>query len=494
MRSDGNGIIRGVNMKKFFLAVLYGILGFVVGGMVVYILTIQARPDLEPWHLAKLDEEFSADDRHQITDLDQYRQMEDRLFQQLKDEVYDNDPEADLKFNRFYSGSWSDPFEFETNWNRTFVFVPDTPKFGVLMLHGLSDSPYSLRALSEGLHVWGAWVVGLRLPGHGTAPSGLEHVKWQDLTAAVRLAVRDLCRNIGPDRPFYIMGYSNGASLALEYTLSVLEGEDLRKPDGLILLSPAVGITPVAALAKWNLRISYLPWLEKMGWNSIQPEFDPYKYNSFAINAGDQIYRLLRRVKTQMKRLDPKGEGIKDFPPVLAFQSVADATVVTDAVVQNLMRRLAPNNHHLVLFDVNRVSKAADYFARDMSSLIDSLFKTPLSFDLTLITNKDPSSREVVARHKTAESDSETVQRTGLSWPRGIYSLSHVAVPFSPEDPLYGTRSEEEGRLLTLGSLEPRGERSLLQVPVESLMRLRYNPFYSYVEETAFERLESHVE
>jgi esterase/lipase len=362
------------------------------------------------------------------------------------------------------------------------------------MLHGLSDSPYSLRALSERLHEKGAHVVGLRLPGHGTAPSGLDHVKWQDLTAAVRLAARDLSRKIGPDRPFYITGYSNGASLALEYTLSVLEGEDRRMPDGLILLSPAVGITPVAALAKWNLRISYLPWLEKMGWNSVQPEFDPYKYNSFAINAGDQIYRLLRRVRTQMKRLDPKGKGIEGFPPVLAFQSIADATVVTDAVVNNLMRRLAPYNHHLVLFDVNRMSETADYFARDTNSLIDSLFKTPLSFDLTLITNKDPSSREVIARHKTSESDSEKVNKTGLSWPRGIYSLSHVAIPFSPEDPLYGTRSEEEGRLWTLGSLEPRGERALLQVPVESLMRLRYNPFYSYVEETVFERLGAQVE
>ena len=481
-------------MKQLFLAIGYSILGFVVGGMAVYILTIQARPDLEPWHLAKLDEEFTAGDRDQITDLDQYRQMEDRLFQQLEDEVYDNAPKADPKFNRFYMGSWSDPSEFEMNWNRTFELVPDSPKFGILMLHGLSDSPYSLRALSEGLHGQGAWVVGLRLPGHGTAPSELAHVKWQDLKAAVRLAAWDLCQKIGPDRPFYITGYSNGASLALEYTLSVLEGEDLRKPDGLILLSPAVGITPVAALAKWNLRISYLPWLEKMGWNSVQPEFDPYKYNSFAINAGDQIYRLLRRVKTQMKRLDPKGEGIEGFPPVLAFQSLADATVVTDAVVKDLMKRLSPNNHYLVIFDVNRISKAADFFAKDTNSLIESLFKAPLSFDLTLITNKDPSSREVVARHKTTESDSETVQRTGLSWPRGVYSLSHVAIPFSPEDPLYGTRSEEEGRLLTLGSLEPRGERALLQVPVESLMRLRYNPFYSYVEETVFERLGVHVE
>jgi len=35
----------------------------------------------------------------------------------------------------------------------------------------------------------------------------------------------------------------------------------------------------------------------------------------------------------------------------------------------------------------------------------------------------------------------------------------------------------------TLGSLQPRGERSLLQVPVSQLMRLRYNPFYPYLQQ-----------
>ena len=62
-----------------------------------------------------------------------------------------------------------------TNWNRTFELAPSggDATCGVLLLHGMSDSPYSLRAIAERIHREGGHVLGLRLPGHGTAPSGL---------------------------------------------------------------------------------------------------------------------------------------------------------------------------------------------------------------------------------------------------------------------------------------------------------------------------------
>jgi alpha-beta hydrolase superfamily lysophospholipase len=50
----------------------------------------------------------------------------------------------------------------------------------VLLLHGLTDSPYSMRALAELFAARGWYVVGLRLPGHGTAPAALTRVTWQD--------------------------------------------------------------------------------------------------------------------------------------------------------------------------------------------------------------------------------------------------------------------------------------------------------------------------
>jgi hypothetical protein len=63
-----------------------------------------------------------------------------------------------------------------------------------------------------------------------------------------------------------------------------------------------------------------------------------------------------------------------------------------------------------------------------------------------------------------------------------MFSLSHVALPFAGEDPLYGGFSAP-GPTVALGRLTPRGEKGVLIVPVESLMRVTWNPFFAYLAE-----------
>jgi alpha-beta hydrolase superfamily lysophospholipase len=476
-------------MKHLMRAFAVALLMVISAGVTFYITQMRSRPDLAPWHTAALQAEYNAATARGIQDLDAYRKLEDGLFRQLNDQVYrqtQTDPQ--LRWNRFQPASWSNPDRFSVNWNRTFELTADRPTAGFLMLHGLSDSPYSMRALAQRLHREGALVVGLRLPGHGTAPAGLTHVDWHDWRGAVRLAARHLAAKLGPDRPLYLVGYSNGAALALEYTLSVIEGEDLPRTAGLLLLSPAVAVSPVAVLARWQLWLSRLPGLEKLAWLSIQPEYDPYKYNSFPVNAGFQIYRLTNAVAQRLKKLD-SGNGVPGFPPVLVFQSVLDATIPPQAVVDALLSRLAPNNHRLVLFGVNRKAETAALFTADPQGEIDALFARPLPFDLTLVTNRTPESTALAARHKPALQAVFSETRLGLAWPRGIYSLSHVAIPFPPDDPIYGLGDQEdEDKGLTLGNVELRGERAALQIPIGNLMRLRYNPFFGYMEQQILER------
>ena len=72
-------------------------------------------------------------------------------------------------------------------------------------------------------------MVGLRLPGHGTAPSGLLTFEIEDMAAAVRMAMRDLRAQLGPGKPIYMIGYSNGAALSVSYSLAILEGTGRRR-------------------------------------------------------------------------------------------------------------------------------------------------------------------------------------------------------------------------------------------------------------------------
>ena len=97
------------------------------------------------------------------------------------------------------------------------------------------------------------------------------------------------------------------------------------------------------------------------------------------------------------------------------------------------------------------------------------------------MTNARPGTVEVVA--KTAAPRSATAEETplGLAWPPQIFSLSHLAVPFSPHDPLFGIEpdmSVDYG--MRLGRLAPRGEKGVLDVPIDQFMRLNCNPFFAY--------------
>ena len=357
------------------------------------------------------------------------------------------------------------------------------PVAGAVLLHGLSDSPYSLRALGQQLHDRQFEIIGLRLPGHGTAPAGLKNVSWHDFVAAVRLAVTSMRARIGPDRPLYLVGYSNGAALAVDYALAVLEGEDIPPVNGLVLLSPAIQAPAIAAYAIWQARFSRLSGLEKLGWTDIQPEFDPYKYNSFTVNAGDQIYQLTKNISTRINRLAGP-EGVAGFPRTIAFQSVVDATIKPSTLVDSLFTKLAPGGHELVLFDVNRHADAELLLRADPEILTNSLLgRSKLPFTLTLVTNASVDSNDVIARTKPAGAISTYDDDIELAWPGGLFSLSHVAIPFPPDDPIYGgvpqAGTGEAG--IALGSIFIRGERNLLLIPDNYFLRLRYNPFFAYL-------------
>ena len=440
------------------------------------------------WHNENLTEEFTASKADEIRTYDDYLQLEDRLFAQLEEKVYAptaTGPEYALV--RYSSGSAADPRQRRPNWNRSFEFSANRPVGGVMLLHGMSDSPYSLRALGETLNRRDYWVIGLRLPGHGTAPSGLKRIAWQDMAAAVRLGMAHLAASVG-QKPIHIVGYSTGAALAINFSLDSLDGNDLSVPASLVLISPAIGVQATAALAKWKRRISYIPGLGGFAWLSVLPEFDPYKYNSFATNAAEQVHSLTRSVARRIAaraRSDPK----EILPPTLVFKSTVDATVSPDAVVDRLLKYLKPDRHELVLFDINRFAAKSKLLISDPAPFTDRLLAdNSLPFVVTLVSNENSESRSVLARSKPPFSvEASKTEPLNLAWPRGVISLSHVALPFTPNDPLYGQTPPNKEDIIFLGPMAIQGERDLLKIPYSFLVRLRYNPFYDFLETRTLE-------
>ena len=445
-------------------------------------LVARSKPQMSPWHAEHLTHEFNSWHENNVPDLAAYVAREDQLFDDLEafvEEFAGHSGDGDIA--RYAPKGLANPCNFSTNWNRTMVLEPTgTPNGAVLLLHGLTDSPYSMRSTAMVLQEQGFHVVCLRLPGHGTIPGALTRARWQDWAAAVRIAARDVAAKAG-DGPFVIVGYSNGGSLAVKYTLDAIEDEDLRVPDRLVLLSPAIGITSLARFAHWINAASRMPLLHPLAWESISREFDPYKYNSFPHHAATQSYQLTRLLNKQLARMEAD-DLLSAMPPVLTFASLVDATVLVEDMVSRLYARLPANGSELVIYDLNRAAGLESFYAKDPSKRMAALVAArQRNYALTVVRNTE--SRDAhVASHTVVPgtTSSSTPRDLEISWPRGVYSLSHVAIPFEPGDPLYGDGTTSTGHWASLPGFSPRGERGVLSVPASYFLRLRYNPFFTF--------------
>jgi alpha-beta hydrolase superfamily lysophospholipase len=280
-------------------------------------------------------------------------------------------------------------------------------------------------------------------------------------------------------------GYSNGGGLSVKYALDALSDADLPLPDSLVLFSPEIGIAQAAAISNIGKVLTGLPYFAQFRWLSIEPEYDPYKYNSFPKNAADQAWNVTQAVQKGLTRARVQGR-MNRFPRVLTFLSWTDSTVDTASTVQHLFDQLDDPRSELVIFDVNRVDAFAGFMPATVDKPLDQLERsTILNYRLTVISNVASNSRSVAANSRAAHSAQTETIPLNLEWPQNVYSLSHVAIPFAPDDPLYGDGSGKSASYtgLRLGALQPRGETSVLTVSLSQAMRLRHNPFFAYEEE-----------
>ncbi|PUA29160.1 MAG: alpha/beta hydrolase [Cellvibrio sp. 79] len=458
-----------------------------------------------PWHRIILDEEFSTADLTADYQWKDYLAQEDRLFAQLHKVLADN-PRTDAyryqqdsllnSFNHIDNNralpNAANQHKIINNWNRSFVLKPTQMRGGIVMLHGLSDSPYTVRSLALHFQEQGFYVIAARLPGHGTLPSGLLNVQWEDWAAVTKLAMRELQMQLGENNNIYFVSYSTGAALAVDYTLNAQLDKKLPQPKKLVLLSPMFGVSKFAVLSKSVDLIGHIPLLSSERWLSKQPEYNPFKYNSFTVNAGWQARSLTRNLEEKMTMVE-KSVGLKNFPPVLGFQSLMDATISTAAVEHFFAHKFQPYKNELVIFDINRHQNYLPITRSASTELFTRVFVdgNPKNYNLVRIGNTNSSSHQVSEWRRNAESSDDKEMPLSLEFPRGVFSLSHIALPFPINDPTYGLEPDEgEFYGIRLGNLNFRGERNTLALAADTNQRLNANPFYSYMEKRIDEWLE----
>lgn len=449
----------------------------------VRVYDTQSGPPLEPWHTEVPTELTTEELDH--ADWAEYLRVERQAFDEVTHEVTEKlDADERQPFNRYFQGSVIYPGHFRHDWNHSYELRPAGPPQGaVVMLHGLTDSPYSLRHLAVHYQQRGWLVVGIRLPGHGTVPGALTQVSWEQWMAATRLAVREARERAGPAVPLQLVGFSNGGALALKYTLDALHDPSLVRPQRVVLISPMIGVTSFARFAGLAGLPALFPRFAKAAWLSILPEFNPFKYNSFPVNGARQSWELTQALQQQIVQ-EEKGGGLAQLPPLLTFQSVLDSTVSTRAVVEALYNRLPANGSELVLFDINRRAEFGPLLKPNADTALERLLPPPPRRYATTVVGNGPagSGNSVVADTLPANGLAHQRQALGIAYPPEIYSLSHVALPFPPDDSLYGRTPTDPHQFgLSLGTLASRGERGALVESMDTLMRIASNPFYPWL-------------
>lgn len=459
-----------------------------VAGIALAVLLIyrmvesQTGPALHPWHTWTAPE-MSAKAIDGATFADYLRQ-EGVIFSEMQREVVDKAAgDEQTPLNRYYRRSLVWPGQFERDGNRSFILLPQgRPRGAVVLLHGLTDSPYSVQHIAADYQRRGFVAVAPRMPGHGTAPGALSDVDWPQWMATTRLAVREARRLAGNGVPLQLVGYSNGGALAMKYALDTLEDPHLARPQQLILISPMIGVSSFARFAGLAGLPALLPPFAKAAWLNLQPEYNPFKYNSFPVNAARQSWLLTQALQKQLRQA-AHGKTLSGLPPVLAFQSVMDSTVSSRAVVEMLFNQLPQNGSELVLFDINQTATLRALYRPASWVAVNALLPAPpRRYAVTVIANASARTLNTVARTLPAGETEERVESLATPWPADIYSLSHVALPFPPDDDLYGTRPAHPHRYgINLGNAALRGETGVLIVGMDAVMRLTANPFYGYM-------------
>jgi esterase/lipase len=239
-----------------------------------------------------------------------------------------------------HSGSDAADLEKIVDGNAPFELKPTAGDFagrkktfrrGVLLTHGLTDSPYFMRPLAEFFRQNGFRVMAILLPGHGTQPGDLLDVRWQNWAEAVAYGTDRLAEEVDE---IYLAGFSAGAALSIYQSL-----RDSRV-QGLFLFSPALKISP---RAKWaNLHKLYSWLIPSAKWVDIKPDRDIYKYESFPKNAAAQMHALTEELRAELQAHELN-------IPVFAAASADDTTVDISATVECMASTQHPSSK-LVLY------------------------------------------------------------------------------------------------------------------------------------------------
>lgn len=222
---------------------------------------------------------------------------------------------------------------------------PDTSEFflpgsraSVLLIHGLSGTPYEMRYLGERLAAAGLRCLGVRLAGHGESPQALgatTHHNWYQ-------SVVEGCERLrGYGDPIVVVGQSAGAVLAARLAI-----EQRAAVSAVVMLAPAF------FLPRWQRLALYLiaqagPWAGRIYLHSAGPDLHDAAARQIhpgmalmPLGAALSLSQLAAQVRPRLPRL---------VQPILLIHSRNDHVCPFAQNVDLVMGSVGTRNKRLVV-------------------------------------------------------------------------------------------------------------------------------------------------
>jgi carboxylesterase len=245
---------------------------------------------------------------------------------------------------------------------------------GILLLHGWSGNPSSLRPMGESMAERGHTVVCPRLPGHGTTWQDLEARRWTEWSGEAGRSLVDLAAR---SDAVVVVGLSVGAALAFHLAA--------RRPD---LVAGVAAINPYLV----EPRLTFAPLVrlfrrtvKGIGNDIKKPGQDEHPYEHLPVAGLAQLGRMLSVVRRDLSQVRA---------PVIVLVSSVDH-VVHRGTAEYVMKRLGTDDKELV-------ELSDSYHVATLDNDAETIFDRTHDFAVRVTGVASPRPRR---RRRTTEGD-----------------------------------------------------------------------------------------
>lgn len=220
--------------------------------------------------------------------------------------------------------------------NAPFVLYQNSHAKGtVVLVHGLSDSPFFMREIAKILFDEGYTVLVPLLPGHGLRDAEDDMSDW-DLAERWQHHVGDVIAIAQKmDDTLLVGGFSTGGALTVSHYLNADNGID-----GIMLFSGALALSDNAESMSRIWGIKVLAKIIDGSYVTHGP--NPFKYPNVAGFAGLELMDVISEVRDAFK------EGKTISVPVFSAHSQADATTPISGVETLMSHSSGPKTFFVI--------------------------------------------------------------------------------------------------------------------------------------------------